>query len=109
MQGKNEREVARASQDKKRKEKLSVCKSYKVSRKLSCVGKGRQREVCPVYCLMSKWALEPGDKELNAAGCQETKQFRECQGTWSFLPSPQSSLLFSEECLLIYQLHAIQM
>lgn len=39
-----------------------------------CAGKGRQREVCPVYCLMSKLALEPGDKELNAAGCQRLKK-----------------------------------
>lgn len=41
---------------------------------MSCAGKGRQREVCPVYCLMSKLALEPGDKELNAAGCQRLKK-----------------------------------
>lgn len=73
----------------------------------------RQHEVCPVYCLMSKSALEPGDKELNAAGCQRLKKQSDSGNARplgvSQLPSlPQSSLLLSEACLLIYQLHAIQ-
>lgn len=65
-------------------------------------------------CLMSKLAPEPGDKELNAAGCLTGSRNKAIQGMPGHLefpesPSlPQSSLLFSEECLLIYQLRAIQ-